>query len=297
MTYDRDGRLRVLEADRHRPAARQLGFKGYVNSDTGIINDRAWGLESKTRPGARRGGDQRAASTSCPASTTKQTIVDLVKGGLVAEARVERGRHAPAEASSSRSACSRTPYVDASKATAVIGASASAPGLEVIQKKSIVLLENSANGDGAAGRAAGKKVYTIGMGKADVERYGFTVTDGNDSSTVPRPSAAGNDVAIIRVLVRDANASYASTDPLHRRQPDRLNPLTGKTWGSEDPCVMFPDVNPPNPPRPCGFCLCGRSWYQQCPALRRRAAVGHRRHQLLRHGHADPVAHDVSDAG
>ena len=28
----------------------KLGFKGYVNSDTGIINDRAWGLEDKTVP-------------------------------------------------------------------------------------------------------------------------------------------------------------------------------------------------------------------------------------------------------
>lgn len=25
----------------------KLGFKGYVNSDTGIINTRAWGLEDK----------------------------------------------------------------------------------------------------------------------------------------------------------------------------------------------------------------------------------------------------------
>ena len=28
----------------------RLGFKGYVNSDTGIINDRAWGLEQRTIP-------------------------------------------------------------------------------------------------------------------------------------------------------------------------------------------------------------------------------------------------------
>lgn len=28
----------------------QLGFEGYVNSDTGIINDRAWGLEQSTVP-------------------------------------------------------------------------------------------------------------------------------------------------------------------------------------------------------------------------------------------------------
>src|SRR5690606_28377968 len=28
----------------------ELGFTGYVNSDTGIVTDRAWGLEEKTVP-------------------------------------------------------------------------------------------------------------------------------------------------------------------------------------------------------------------------------------------------------
>jgi beta-glucosidase len=36
----------------------RLGFQGYVNSDTGIINDRAWGLEENTIP----------ASTTSPRS-------------------------------------------------------------------------------------------------------------------------------------------------------------------------------------------------------------------------------------
>jgi beta-glucosidase len=27
-----------------------LGFQGYLNSDTGIITDRAWGLEEKSVP-------------------------------------------------------------------------------------------------------------------------------------------------------------------------------------------------------------------------------------------------------
>jgi beta-glucosidase len=83
------------------------------------------------------------------------------------------------------------------------------------------------------------------MGKADVERYGFTVIDGNAAPGQPRPSAAGADAAIVRVQVRNANTEgYRSRDAATGANPARLNPTTGKTWGAEDPCVLFPDVNP-----------------------------------------------------
>lgn len=121
------------------------------------------------------------------------------------------------------------PYIDASKAAATIGSDANrAKGLD-IQKKSIVLLQNQ---DQAAGKTlplkAGAKVYTMGMGKADVEKYGFTVTDGNYDATKgqTRPSAAGADYAVIRVLVKDAGSAYSSKDPATGANPLFLNPLT-----------------------------------------------------------------------
>ena len=148
--------------------------------------------------------------------------------------------------SSSGSACSRIPTSTRRRRRTSIGSAAHrARGLEV-QKQSIVLLENRA--DGGRPRLplpAGAKVYTMGMGKADVERYGFVVTDGNAAPGQTRPSAAGHDVAIIRVQVRNANTSaYRSKDPATGANPARLNPRTGKPWGAEDPCVLFPDVNP-----------------------------------------------------
>jgi len=83
------------------------------------------------------------------------------------------------------------------------------------------------------------------MGKADVEQYGFTVIDGNAAPGQSRPSAAGSDVAIIRVQVRNANTeAYRSRDVATGANPTRLNPLTGRTWGAEDPCVLFPAINP-----------------------------------------------------
>ena len=85
----------------------------------------------------------------------------------------------------------------------------------------------------------------MGMGKADVERYGFVVTDGNAAAGQTRPSAAGHDAAIIRIQVRNVNTGgYRSKDPATGANPARLNPRTGKPWGAEDPCVLFPDVNP-----------------------------------------------------
>ena len=85
----RGDRVRVLAGDRHRPAARRrLGFTGYVNSDTGIINDRAWGLEQRTIPervaAAINGGIDVLSGFS-----TNATITDLVKAGLVSQGRVD----------------------------------------------------------------------------------------------------------------------------------------------------------------------------------------------------------------
>ncbi len=119
-----------------------------------------------------------------------------------------------------------------------------AKGVE-IQKKSVVLLQNQVLGDGskALPLKAGAKVYTIGFGKADVESYGYAVTDGNYDATKgqTRPAVpAGTDVAIVRVLVRDLSSFYHSKDPTTGDNPALLNPLTGKTWGAEDPCRMFP---------------------------------------------------------
>ena len=222
----------------------KLGFKGYVNSDTGIINDRAWGLEDKTVP-------QRVAiainggTDTLSGFFTNKTITDLVKAGLVTEARVnEAVKRLLTE--QFNLGLFENPYIDASKATGTIGSDANrAKGMD-IQKKSVVLLQNQ---DQAAGKTlplkAGARVYTMGMGKADVEKYGYSVTDGNYDATKGqvRPSAAGADYAVIRVLVKDAGSAYSSKDPATGANPLQLNPLTGKTWGAEDPCVMFPLVN------------------------------------------------------
>ncbi|UUZ67061.1 hypothetical protein LP416_19165 [Polaromonas sp. P2-4] len=156
----------------------KLGFKGYVNSDTGIINDRAWGLEKKTVPervaAALNGGTETLSGFN-----VNKTIMDLVKAGLVSETRVtEAAKRLLKE--QFQLGLFENPYVDSSKAAGIIGNDKNrAVGME-IQRKSIALLQNQDMGTGtkALPLKAGAKVYTMGLAKADAEKYGYTVTDG-----------------------------------------------------------------------------------------------------------------------
>lgn len=222
----------------------KLGFKGYVNSDTGIINSMAWGLEDKTVP-ERVAAAINGGTDTLSGFATNKTVKDLLDGGLISKDRVnEAAKRLLKE--QFQLGLFENPYVEVSKANSVIGTDDSrAQGLE-LQKKSVVLLKNETP-DGSSSKLlplkAGAKVYTIGFGKADVEKYGYTVTDGNYSSGSRTTSAAGHDVAVIRVLVKDLAKPYNSKDANTGGNPSYINPLTGQTWGAEDPCRMFPAVN------------------------------------------------------
>jgi beta-glucosidase len=225
----------------------KLGFQGYVNSDTGIINDRAWGLERKTVP-ERAATAINAGVDVLSGFNSNQTITDLVAAGLVSQARVdEAARRLLSE--QFKLGLFENPYVDATRVDTVIGSDANrAKGLEV-QKQSIVLLQNNDSGTGAKllPLAVGKRVYTMGMGKADVEKYGYVVTDGNYTTPGTRPSATGHDAAVIRVQVTNpaaVTAAYRTKGATTGFDPSKQNPRTGNVWGAEDSCILFPAQNP-----------------------------------------------------
>ena len=219
----------------------KLGFKGYVNSDTGVINDRAWGLENKTVPErvatAINGGTETLSGFS-----NVKTIVDLVNANLLSVERVnEAAKRLLKE--QFQLGLFENPYVNASLATAAIGNDANrAKGLEV-QRKSITLLQNQ---DKTLPLKAAAKVYTMGMAKSDVEKYGYTVTDGEALVNGVRPSAAGADYAVIRVEVSNPRAVttlYKSNDPATGANPAFISPITGKTYGAADPTGLDNGVN------------------------------------------------------
>jgi beta-glucosidase len=221
----------------------RLGFRGYVNSDTGIVNERAWGLEGKSVP-ERAAAAINAGVDVVSGFHTNATITALVAAGLVDTARIDEAAQRLL-LEQFRLGLFENPYVDEDKVDAVIGSDAHrAIGMQV-QKQSIVLLQNTAHDGGALlPLAAGKRLYIMGMGKAEVEGYGFSVTDGNPPVSGARPGAAGHDAALIRVQVNNPPAvtlAYRTramgADPAHR------NPRTGQPWGAEDPCIAFPQQN------------------------------------------------------
>jgi beta-glucosidase len=233
----------------------KLGFKGYVNSDTGVINDRAWGLEGKTVPervaAAINGGTETLSGFN-----DVKTITDLVKAGLLSEARVTEAARRLLKPMF-QMGLFENPYVDESKAASLVGTEASRQlGLDT-QRKSIALLQNQ--GAGAAKAlpvASGAKVYTMGLDSADAKKYfaqavnGETDAEGKPlardaaGNVVGRPVAAGFDRAIIRVEITNGGTNgYRSKDPATGANAAHVNPLTGKPWGTEDPCITHPAQN------------------------------------------------------
>ncbi|MNV63285.1 hypothetical protein D3C71_1558690 [compost metagenome] len=84
----------------------------------------------------------------------------------------------------------------------------------------------------------------MGLAKADTQKYGYQVTDGEALVGGVRPSAAGHDYAVIRVEVSNnklvpgtttrAASTYRSNDAA---TGGRINPATGRSWGFDDRCV------------------------------------------------------------
>ncbi|MFW5470843.1 glycoside hydrolase family 3 N-terminal domain-containing protein [Knoellia sp. CPCC 206435] len=228
----------------------ELGFKGYVNSDTGIINDRAWGLEDKTVPervaAALNGGTETLSGFH-----DVKTITDLVDAGLLSEERITEAAGRLLDPMF-RMGLFEDPYVEESVATDTVGSPAHrAVGLDV-QRKSAVLLENKDRADGskALPLKAGSTVYILGdFNEATVRSYGYDVVNGNTLVDGKRPSAAGADHVLISMSAKNRNTgSYVSNSPATGLNPDHINPsvvegiagLDGRsTYGTADACVSY----------------------------------------------------------
>jgi len=244
----------------------KLGFKGYVNTDTGIVTHRAWGwrglsVSERVATAINNGNDLLSGFHS------RQVIVDLVAAGLLDEKRINQAvKRLLVEQFAL--GLFENPYVDAAQAAEVVGNPAAlAKGLDA-QRKSIVLLQNLPRGHGkllplpTPTSAAPVKLYTLGLNAAvagSSDYGGYTVVSGDygrGSPNATRPSAAGADYAVIRVEVSNPYAPaaagpvatptglYRSQDPAWGANPAHLDPRTGKPWGAQDACVLHPAVNP-----------------------------------------------------
>lgn len=118
----------------------KLGFKGYVNSDTGIIGDRAWGLEDKTVE------EQllialEAGTDILSGFSNNQQILALVKSGKLTESRVNLSVTRLLK-EQFELGLFENPYVDPNRAAYIVGNAAFQKKADLAQRKSIVLLQN-----------------------------------------------------------------------------------------------------------------------------------------------------------
>jgi len=219
----------------------RLGFKGYVNSDTGIVESRAWGLEGRPVP-ERVAAAINSGTDMLSGFHSNKTIADLVPAGLVTEERISEAA-ARILKEQFLLGLFENPYVDADGAADTVGRPDFRDRALDVQRQSVVLLQNRARGpDKALPLKRGANLYIAGaLQKANVERYGFKVTEGNHAPDRPRPSAAHCDGALIAItaLVSQAVTSgYRSNDVATGANASFVNPITGKAYGANDPAGL-----------------------------------------------------------
>lgn len=190
-----------------------LGFQGVVNSDTGIITERAWGLEDKTI-------EERlvlaidAGTDVLSGFHENEQIRQLVTSGLLPESRVDESVRRLLTVQF-QLGLFENPYVDADRAAYLVGnADFKRRALEA-QRKSVVLLKND-NGLlplKSTEEDAPLKVFTMGMNpealskETDLEvvQGDYDQSAGEQLATVP----SDVDAAIIRVTVNNQGADKA----------------------------------------------------------------------------------------
>jgi beta-glucosidase len=246
----------------------KLGFKGYANSDSGVIEERGWGLESfRTNPETgqpytpadRTAIAIRSGTDVLSEFSRKATIVDLVRAGKLGERKHIDPAVRRLLVEQFQLGLFENPYVDAGAAAGSIGrAEDRATGLEV-QRRSIVLLQNRSK---LLPLRQGAKVYALGFDAAAAREVGFEVVDGNAKTRPVVP--AGTEALLIKVQVSNAGShGYSSKAPetggrAVRPEFPLIDPRTGHrqvTWGAQDPCVYEP-AKPSSAESPDG-CLDG----------------------------------------
>jgi beta-glucosidase len=213
----------------------KLGFKGYVNSDTGIIGDRAWGLEDKSVDEQIVIAIESGTDVLSGFDKNKQ-ILDLITSKKISEDRVNLSV-TRLLTEQFRLGLFENPYVDPNRASYVVGNRAFQKKAELAQRKSIVLLQQkegllplpmpkprTVRERSPAGFVSPEittvtpsdrdsiKLYTMGMNPevvGDRRWFEFTVVSGDydPKKEETRPTVpTDTDYAIVRVAVSNEGA-------------------------------------------------------------------------------------------
>ena len=223
----------------------KLGFKGYVNSDTGIISSRAWGLEDAT-VSERIAAAINAGIDVLSGFHSNKEVADLVDSGIITEARVNEAVAALLW-EQFQLGLFENPYVDATKADQIVGKDQFKRWALDAQQKSIVVLKNTDELLPLPKPTLEKAITLLTLGVhsavvADQKYGGYTVVSGDSLTMEDMPENA--DYALIRVEVsnpREATAAYKSND---KATGGRINHRTGKSWGVEDGTLLPSFIGP-----------------------------------------------------
>ena len=121
----------------------KLGFKGYVNSDTGAIIDMAWGAKNLSKE-ERMAKALEAGANIFSGQKDPQPIINAVEQGLVSEEKINRSV-AYLLTEMMDLGLFENPYVDPKRALQVVNSPESKEKADLAHRKSIVLLRNDQN--------------------------------------------------------------------------------------------------------------------------------------------------------
>ena len=211
----------------------KMGFKGYINSDTGIIGDRAWGLEDKSID------DQilialDAGTDVLSGFNDNQQLLSLVESGKLKESRVDLSVKRLLK-EQFELGLFENPYVDPNRASYVLGNAAFQRKADLAQRKSIVLLQNEMNLPLTLTKTGNDSLNVLVMGMDAIafiaqNRARVRLLAPNETNAARLPSGA--DLAIIRVTVTNQGSDQRFGGAL----PDELNFLSfssmakSKSW-------------------------------------------------------------------
>lgn len=224
---------------------KKLGFRGYVNSDTGIIGDRAWGLEDKSIEEQILIAIDAGTDILSGFNDNKQ-LLNLVSSGKLAESRVDISVKKLLK-EQFELGLFENPYVDPNRASYVLGSPANQRKADVAQRKSIVLLQNKSilplvlpkEGDSL-------RIFTMGLNPKAFSSPAWArvkVTSGNydpkKGETLPVISK-DTDYAIIKVYV--TNDGSLNGLRFGGASPDELNFLSFSSMAKSKSWKMMPSL-------------------------------------------------------